>query len=215
MAPSLMNVEPPQMPGLSPQVASRMLDCSLELLTDPDQFKSADCGLSDHVNHTALAWPGQNGAPSLRIFPSGIVPLSVPYQIQIAHLNRDVVVDPKLLESVKLEGGYSCLSGGPEHNTSPEFRSSTCVDSLVQTIQTKSECRRSSLSSHSFSDPALSQSSPRTKTSQPGQHGYEHNSRRARKTYRCNVASCAKTFHQKSHLEIHVRAHNGYKPFVS
>ncbi|KAL8898623.1 MAG: hypothetical protein Q9192_001982 [Flavoplaca navasiana] len=213
LAPSLMDVEPPQMPGHSPQVALRMLDCSLELLTDPDLFKSADCGLSDHVNHTALAWPGQNGAPSSRIFPYGIVPLSVPYQSQAAHLNSEVIIDPELLGSVKLEGGYSCLSGGPEYDTSSEFRSSTCVDSLVQTIQTKSECRRPSLSSHSFSDPALSQSSPRTKTSQPGQHGYEHNSRGARKTYRCSVASCAKTFHQKSHLEIHVRAHNGYKPF--
>ncbi|KAL8889148.1 MAG: hypothetical protein Q9215_003537 [Flavoplaca cf. flavocitrina] len=140
MGPSLMNAEPPQMPGHSPQVASRMLDRSLELLTDPDLFKSADYGLSDHVNHTALPWPGRNGAPSLRIFPHGIVPLSVPYQMQTAHLNREVIVDPELLESVKLEGGSSCLSGGPEYDTSPEFRSSTCVDSLVQTIQTKSEC---------------------------------------------------------------------------
>ncbi|KAL8985171.1 MAG: hypothetical protein Q9205_001048 [Flavoplaca limonia] len=172
MGPSLMNAEPPQMPGHSPQVASRMLDRSLELLTDPDLFKSADYGLSDHVNHTALPWPGRNGAPSLRIFPHGIVPLSVPYQMQTAHLNREVIVDPELLESVKLEGGSSCLSGGPEYDTSPEFRSSTCVDSLVQTIQTKSECRRPSLSSHSFSDPALSQSSPGTKTLQPGQHGH-------------------------------------------
>ncbi|KAL8841539.1 MAG: hypothetical protein Q9176_003160 [Flavoplaca citrina] len=125
MGPSLMNAEPPQMPGHSPQVASRMLDRSLELLTDPDLFKSADYGLSDHVNHTALPWPGRNGAPSLRIFPHGIVPLSVPYQMQTAHLNREVIVDPELLESVKLEGGSSCLSGGPEYDTSPEFRSST------------------------------------------------------------------------------------------
>ena len=208
MIPSSLNVEPSH-------VTSRMLDCSLELLTNSDQFKSADYGLSDHVSQTAFAWPGQTGHPALRIFPCGIVPLSVPYQIQIAHLNRDAIVDPKLLVSVKLEDGYSYLSGGPEYNTTPESRSSTCVDSLVQTIQTKSERRRPCLSSRFFSDPALAQSSSRNKTSQPEQHENEHICRRPSKTYRCSVASCAKTFHQKSHLEIHIRAHSGYKPFVS
>lgn len=36
-----------------------------------------------------------------------------------------------------------------------------------------------------------------------------------RRTYGCDVGSCAKYFFQKTHLEIHMRAHTGYKPFVS
>ncbi|MCJ1395248.1 hypothetical protein MMC18_008132 [Xylographa bjoerkii] len=36
---------------------------------------------------------------------------------------------------------------------------------------------------------------------------------RIKKTYKCDIASCAKHFFQKTHLEIHMRAHTGYKPF--
>lgn len=36
----------------------------------------------------------------------------------------------------------------------------------------------------------------------------------ARRKYACRVQSCAKTFTQKTHLEIHMRAHTGYKPYV-
>lgn len=36
----------------------------------------------------------------------------------------------------------------------------------------------------------------------------------ARKRYHCPFPSCGKTFFQKTHLEIHTRAHTGIKPFV-
>ena len=36
-----------------------------------------------------------------------------------------------------------------------------------------------------------------------------------RKRYQCNMPGCNKSFYQKTHLEIHVRAHTGAKPFVS
>ncbi|KAF1933592.1 zinc finger protein OZF [Didymella exigua CBS 183.55] len=35
-----------------------------------------------------------------------------------------------------------------------------------------------------------------------------------RKRYQCNMPGCDKSFYQKTHLEIHVRAHTGAKPFV-
>lgn len=37
----------------------------------------------------------------------------------------------------------------------------------------------------------------------------------ASKRYRCDIPGCGKAFHQKTHLEIHVRAHTGQKPYVS
>ena len=37
---------------------------------------------------------------------------------------------------------------------------------------------------------------------------------RPRKKYQCDVTSCAKVFFQKTHLNIHARAHTGHKPFV-
>ncbi|KAL6704645.1 DNA-binding transcription factor [Coniothyrium glycines] len=34
-----------------------------------------------------------------------------------------------------------------------------------------------------------------------------------RKRYRCSIPNCNKSFYQKTHLEIHIRAHTGAKPF--
>ena len=36
-----------------------------------------------------------------------------------------------------------------------------------------------------------------------------------RKRYQCSLPDCNKSFYQKTHLEIHTRAHTGVKPFVS
>ncbi|EME42868.1 hypothetical protein DOTSEDRAFT_72344 [Dothistroma septosporum NZE10] len=35
-----------------------------------------------------------------------------------------------------------------------------------------------------------------------------------KKRYECNVPDCGKAFYQKTHLEIHTRAHTGIKPFL-
>lgn len=39
-------------------------------------------------------------------------------------------------------------------------------------------------------------------------------SSKAKKRYQCGVPGCGKAFYQKTHLEIHTRAHTGVKPFV-
>lgn len=39
-------------------------------------------------------------------------------------------------------------------------------------------------------------------------------SQKARKRYQCSVPDCNKSFYQKTHLDIHTRAHTGVKPFV-
>ncbi|KAF2860956.1 hypothetical protein K470DRAFT_216079 [Piedraia hortae CBS 480.64] len=39
-------------------------------------------------------------------------------------------------------------------------------------------------------------------------------SSKTRKRYHCEVPDCGKTFYQKTHLELHSRAHTGIKPFV-
>jgi uncharacterized Zn-finger protein len=42
----------------------------------------------------------------------------------------------------------------------------------------------------------------------------EHRNK-TRKRYQCSMPGCHKSFFQKTHLEIHTRAHTGVKPFVS
>lgn len=37
---------------------------------------------------------------------------------------------------------------------------------------------------------------------------------KAKKRYSCHMTGCGKAFYQKTHLEIHTRAHTGIKPFV-
>ena len=37
---------------------------------------------------------------------------------------------------------------------------------------------------------------------------------RTKRRYSCKIQACAKIFSQKTHLEIHMRAHTGYKPYV-
>lgn len=37
---------------------------------------------------------------------------------------------------------------------------------------------------------------------------------KTKKRYRCEMADCGKAFYQKTHLEIHTRAHTGIKPFI-
>lgn len=36
-----------------------------------------------------------------------------------------------------------------------------------------------------------------------------------KKRYQCTIEGCSKSFYQKTHLDIHVRAHTGDKPYVS
>ena len=37
---------------------------------------------------------------------------------------------------------------------------------------------------------------------------------KSKRRYPCRISSCAKIFTQKTHLEIHMRAHTGHKPYV-
>ena len=72
---------------------------------------------------------------------------------------------------------------------------STEIDTLMRAIQSKSNT--SEQRSAEKSRPAES-----TTTSRP------------KKRYLCEIPACGKSFYQKTHLEIHTRAHTGLKPFV-
>ncbi|MCJ1288180.1 hypothetical protein MMC26_007535 [Xylographa opegraphella] len=100
---------------------------------------------------------------------------------------------------------------------SRETNLGTHVDTLMRAIQVKTSVRvRSKYSLHEglitrdensiASGPHASMDNlPSLKTSEV----------RANKSYTCNIVSCAKHFFQKTHLDIHMRAHTGHKPFVS
>ena len=72
---------------------------------------------------------------------------------------------------------------------------STDIDTLMRAIQAKSESTERRLGGKSR---PMEPASPI----------------KAKKRYQCDVLGCGKAFYQKTHLEIHTRAHTGVKPFV-
>ena len=94
----------------------------------------------------------------------------------------------------------------------------TDVDMLVRTIQTRKAsavCNIRLLGTRTEAfNKANTTSSPAISMEEKTWEALSTNSARPRIKYQCHVSSCAKLFFQKTHLEIHMRAHTGYKPFV-
>jgi hypothetical protein len=94
---------------------------------------------------------------------------------------------------IKVEPNADCLQRTVETVSPPihvddasEIRFGTEVDTLMKAIQAKSQ------SVPLATDPEIG----------------------SKKRYKCTVESCTKSFYQKTHLNIHERAHTGAKPYV-
>ncbi|KAH8758810.1 hypothetical protein BGZ57DRAFT_771046 [Hyaloscypha finlandica] len=82
-------------------------------------------------------------------------------------------------------------------NTSNEVNFGTEVDTLMKTIQAKPESTTPQATSF------VDQSRPVVSVSRTPPY----------KRYRCTIGTCTKSFGQKTHLDIHERAHTGVKPY--
>lgn len=76
---------------------------------------------------------------------------------------------------------------------------STDIDTLMRAIQSKQHPKH-----EQKHIPTCSPSSPTSVSARP----------KSRKRYQCAIPGCDKAFHQKTHLDIHTRAHTGVKPFL-
>jgi hypothetical protein len=109
----------------------------------------------------------------------------------------------------------------------------TDVDTLMKAIQAKSKTNQPQTSSPvDQSRPVVGAShTPPYRQGAARVGGYEENKskltqetlqqddancqRGGKKRYLCTIENCTKAFYQKTHLDIHERAHTGIKPYVS
>ena len=89
----------------------------------------------------------------------------------------------------------------------------TDVDTLMRAIQTKATLPVQQIQSprvhgnNSVREPSSDSVSSAVKCNIPI-------ASKSKRRYPCRIPSCAKVFTQKTHLEIHMRAHTGHKPYV-
>lgn len=118
---------------------------------------------------------------------------------------------PQMLDDDDLYCGQ--VRGGQVPVPPNEKDIGTDVDTLMRAIQTKA-----TLPAHKIQPPRAyghnvrDSSSDSVSTAVKGGIPIESKSKRR---YPCRIPSCAKVFTQKTHLEIHMRAHTGHKPYVS
>lgn len=133
-----------------------------------------------------------------------------------------IFVNPHQTEIIKVEGEpYDNVSSfdlvlNPGRTCSPSRTGSfsTNVDSLMRTIQRQSKRPTRQRLSPFVSDTTSLRSSPESDTMQLENSLPDSKQRKSQEAYQCSEISCAKVFHQRTHLEIHERAHTGHKPFV-
>ncbi|KAF2666360.1 hypothetical protein BT63DRAFT_56870 [Microthyrium microscopicum] len=98
----------------------------------------------------------------------------------------------------------------------PSIVFTTDVDCLMRAIQAKSNPAPQQGQAPSAPEPKPEVIAPPPPPPQQHQAPPQHHEPRtkSRKKYFCSIDGCNKSFFQKTHLEIHTRAHTGVKPFV-
>lgn len=125
--------------------------------------------------------------------------------------------------NAQFPGSRAASVGSLEKKSASETEFSTEVDVLMKAIQAKA-----SASSSSSSSPVQQALPPLQQLAPPGYPSYAMSPPRClmtnegqlsrsgkKRKYTCTLPDCGKSFAQKTHLDIHTRAHTGDKPFVS
>ncbi|KAH7378497.1 zinc finger protein-like protein OZF [Phaeosphaeria sp. MPI-PUGE-AT-0046c] len=112
-----------------------------------------------------------------------------------AHLLKSESASPVQSNPIFNDGTYvtSCKRSSSEPAESANINFATDVDTLMKAIQAKQTTTPLKKEVAKVEEPKVVQ--------------------KPRKRYQCHMPDCHKSFYQKTHLEIHIRAHTGAKPF--
>lgn len=97
----------------------------------------------------------------------------------------------------------------PQSNPSPLIESRSVVGVFVSSPNLQTTTHHSSHGSMEIKDTKLTYEDVQDDQSN------QHSQKGGKKRYQCKIVGCSKSFYQKTHLDIHERAHTGDKPYVS
>ncbi|KAF2093963.1 hypothetical protein NA57DRAFT_47658 [Rhizodiscina lignyota] len=127
----------------------------------------------------------------------------------IAHRSPSIKTeDSSPIQPSQLFNDHSIMDDYRSSNSSDSdnglINFNTDVDVLMKAIQAKT---------HSTPPKTQQQQQP-ARQAMPAPVEAPKSVQKTRKRYQCDIPDCNKSFYQKTHLEIHKRAHTGVKPFV-
>ncbi|KAJ5675906.1 hypothetical protein N7462_008803 [Penicillium macrosclerotiorum] len=179
-----------------------------------------------HPTSTPYSLPYQNPAPAAYSFGSTALNQPPhPYHRNTLRCSRPSpeirpaknAINPASKRDLGLRGSSGASTGaGAQEKKGAEAEFSTEVDVLMKAIQAKPETSPVQQSLPPLQQlappgyPAYPMSPPRCLLTNEGQLSRSGKKRK----YTCTLPNCGKSFAQKTHLEIHTRAHTGDKPFV-
>ncbi|KAF2715167.1 zinc finger protein-like protein OZF [Pleomassaria siparia CBS 279.74] len=162
----------------------------------------------------SVSYPGAANVqqlPTAREIPAGFsMERSPPVK---AESSSSPIQSGQMYNEITYSGDFKPANFDPEDGSGTKF--ATDVDTLMKAIQSKQkpDPPQQHPQPPEVRDHTQQTSLPPT-VSSPVHEDAAKPTQKSKRRYQCSMPDCQKSFSQKTHLEIHTRAHTGAKPFL-